>query len=59
MRGGPQLFGVNGTPRLEPPPPPSLPIAQIDALKRQQQRILHRTTRLEYMLAASSARAPA
>jgi hypothetical protein len=35
-----------------PPAPSSLPITQIDALARQQQRILHRTQLIDYVLAA-------
>ena len=35
-----------------PPLPPALPIAQLDALERQQQRILHRTQVIDYILVA-------
>ena len=37
-----------------PPAPPSLP--QVDALRRQQQRILHRSALVDYVLAAERQR---
>jgi hypothetical protein len=37
---------------VPPPLPLSLPITQIDTLARQQQRILHRTQVIDYVLAA-------
>ena len=42
----------NGSRLAVVPLPSSLPIAPIDPLARQRQRILHRTTLIEYVLAA-------
>ena len=42
----------NGSRPAVVPLPPSLPAAQIDALERQRQRILHRTQVIDYILVA-------
>jgi len=42
----------NGSRPAVSPRPPVLPIAQLDALERQQQRILHRTQVIDYILVA-------
>ena len=43
---------TNGSRPAVSPRPTALPVAQLDALERQQQRILHRATLIDYVLVA-------